>query len=462
MSKSISIGLVGLLVLASVAIVAPPDGQERAAVAQLFGSLHPLAVHLPIALLLLVPVLEIVGRQPARSHLRVASDFVLGLAVLSAFAAPALGWLLAWSGGYEGGLVIQHMWGGIAVAAGSLLCWIFRIRATAGADSSRAGSRLPGSYGAMLLITIGVLAWTGYRGGQLAHGENHLTEHFPLGLKARLGLSSEGAVSNAQSSTFYGARIAPIFETHCLICHGANKRKGGLRLDSYEQLVRGGKNGAVVKVGDAAASDLYRRVSLDRAHKDFMPAEGKPPLSDADRKLIELWIEAGASSTLGVNAIAGVLDMAPPAEPLAPDYTPDVQAIRDLQVPLGIRLVPRSQNARDGLILRTASSPAICDDAVLAKLAPVAGYVVEAELARTRVTDAGLKALAAFTSLRTLDLSHTTITSAGVRELITLPKLETLNLTATAVDDAGAHLLRKRESLKRVYLFHSRVTTPDD
>ena len=40
--------------------------------------------------------------------------------------------------------------------------------------------------------------------------------------------------------------------------------------------------------------------------------------------------------------------------------------------------------------------------AVLAKLAPVADLIVEAELARTKITDAGLAALAACANLRTI------------------------------------------------------------
>ena len=69
------------------------------------------------------------------------------------------------------------------------------------------------------------------------------------------------------------------------------------------------------------------------------------------------------------------------------------------------------------------------------------------------VTDAGLRSLAAFTSLRTLDLSHTSITSSGLVALEKLGALETLNLTATRVDDAGVEPLRRRSTL-----FETRAT----
>lgn len=454
MTARTRLGLLGLfcvLALIALATFVPPDGQTRADLAQFFGDFHPLAVHLPIALLLLVPVLEIASRSARYASLRLAAGFVLGLAAISALVAPSLGWLLAWSGGFEGGFVTQHMWGGISVAAGSLLCWVLRGR-------SGDEPRLPMSYVALLVVTVGVMAWTGYRGGQLAHGENHLTEHLPAALQAKLGLASPHAANNAaQASTFYGARIQPIFDEHCVVCHSGSKRKGGLRLDAYDQLVKGGKEGLVIAPGNANGSDLIRRINLEPSHKDFMPSEGKPPLSDDARKLLALWIDAGASPTQDVNAIAGAPAMQAPAEVLTPDYGPQQPAIRKLETELFVRLVPRSEKPTDGLILRTASFPKRCDDAALAKLAPAAEYIVDVELARTKVTDAGLKTLAGFPNLRRIDLSYTAVTSAALKELAKLPKLEVLNLTGTAVDDAGVEVLRDRKSLK-LYTFQTKVS----
>lgn len=455
MSTRTRLGLTGLLFvlgLATLALLAPPDGQERGELGQFFGSLHPLAVHLPIALLLLVPLLEFAGLHPQRRQLRASAAFILGLAVLSALAAPYLGWLLARSGGFAGEFVTQHMWGGIGVAAAALLCWVLR-----GSRPEQPEAPLPATYSGMLGITVLLVAFTGYRGGQLAHGEDHLTEHLSSSLQAWVGISPNQQSAAHAQGTFFGARVAPIFDDHCVVCHGANKRKGGLRLDRYAGLITGGKHGAVVKAGDSQGSDLVRRIALPSGHKDFMPAEGKPPVSEDDRKLIAMWIDAGASETIGIDAIAGAPAFKGPAEPLAPDYQADQQLIAQLETSLRVRLLPRSQNPNDGLVLRTASLPAACDDAALAKLAPVARYIVDAELARTKVTDAGLKSLASFSNLRTLDLSHTVVTSSGAQELSKLPKLETLNLTATAVDDAGAETLRASGTIRDLYLFQTKV-----
>ncbi len=52
-----------ILVMLVLLVFLPPDGTERAAWAQFIGRFHPLVVHLPIALILLVPVMEVVGRD---------------------------------------------------------------------------------------------------------------------------------------------------------------------------------------------------------------------------------------------------------------------------------------------------------------------------------------------------------------------------------------------------------------
>src|SRR2546423_13616961 len=111
----------GLLTLAPILIVTvllvllPPDGNERSEWAQFIGRFHPLAVHFPIALILLVPILELAGLNYRLSFLRMSVGFVLGLATIGATVAAILGWSLGRSGGYSGPFVTQHMWAGISL-----------------------------------------------------------------------------------------------------------------------------------------------------------------------------------------------------------------------------------------------------------------------------------------------------------------------------------------------------------
>jgi len=102
-----------------------------------------------------------------------------------------------------------------------------------------------------------------------------------------LGLPNTGAASlaNAGVNSFYTARVAPIFEVRCVTCHGASKHKASLRLDNYRAVMRGGKNGPVVRAGNVQGSDLVRRITLPPGHDDFMPKEGNRPLSPEQVRL---------------------------------------------------------------------------------------------------------------------------------------------------------------------------------
>lgn len=429
-----------LLVLIALVVFLRPDGNERAEWTQFVGRFHLLAVHFPIALLLLVPILELAGTSPRFSYLRLSAGFVLGLATLSASAAAMLGWCLARSGGYSGPLLQQHMWGGIFLAAICWLCWWLR-------TSER---EFGVAYAIVLAAGVGLVAWTGYRGAQLSLGEEHLTEHMPVGLRRTLRLANNSAASqsNRGANTFYGARVQPIFSARCVSCHGASKHKGNLRLDGYQALMRGGKDGTVVRAGNVQGSDLFRRITLPVGHDDFMPKEGKRPLSVEQVKLIELWIVAGASSTLAVDAMRGAPGgAAPPSEAVEVQFeeidaaavaklrAADISAVAELQKRFPNILDYESRGSAD-LHLNASLLGAKFGDSDLAALAPLAKRITIADLSRTAITDRSATAIAAMTRLRVLRLMNTGITDATLEALGRLDRLESLNVFGTHVTPA--------------------------
>src|ERR1700730_4606909 len=128
--RSIPFGLAALAVLMLCGVVRffPPDGREHPDFAQFLGTFHLLVIHFPIAFLLLALLFDVVtlGEKRASLPLRHSTDFVLALATLAVITSAWLGWLLAWSGGYQGDLVRNHMWSGTSLAMASLVClWSF-------------------------------------------------------------------------------------------------------------------------------------------------------------------------------------------------------------------------------------------------------------------------------------------------------------------------------------------------
>ena len=57
---------------------------------------------------------------------------------------------------------------------------------------------------------------------------------------------------------FFENRIRPLLVANCVSCHGPQKQKGGLRLDSGPGLLEGGDAGPVVLPGDAGGEPADR------------------------------------------------------------------------------------------------------------------------------------------------------------------------------------------------------------
>ena len=100
----------------------------------------------------------------------------------------------------------------------------------------------------------------------------------------------------------FDADIKPIFAAHCVKCHGAEKQKGGLRLDDRKTALEGGNSGAVIVPGKSADSKLIHAVAgIDADLK--MPPEPAPGLKADQVGKLRAWIDQGAK--WGTDAAAG-------------------------------------------------------------------------------------------------------------------------------------------------------------
>jgi mono/diheme cytochrome c family protein len=97
-------------------------------------------------------------------------------------------------------------------------------------------------------------------------------------------------------------------------------------------------------------------------------------------------------------------------------------------------------------------------DAGLDALAPIADKIASLDLARTKVTDAGLAKLAVMKGLKELHLEGTAVGDAGLDHLKGLAELEYLNLYGTKVTDTGIAKLAALGKLKALYLWQSGAT----
>src|SRR5688572_2166307 len=80
--------------------------------------------------------------------------------------------------------------------------------------------------------------------------------------------------ASAAEKVDFTREIKPILEVQCLSCHGAEKPKGSLRLDTRANALKGGDDGTSLIPGKPSDSPLYTSTILPPDHDDAMPPKG--------------------------------------------------------------------------------------------------------------------------------------------------------------------------------------------
>ncbi len=292
------------------------------------------------------------------------------------------------------------------------------------------------------------------------------TTRFPLILT---GLATFALFLRAEAATDFTKDVAPILKARCVECHGPDKQKGKLRLDTKADFLKGGKGGPSVKSGDADASELLKRVTLPKDNDDRMPPEGEP-LTAEQVATLKAWIVEGANWPDGASIEVAVATPPPTTTPKLPPRpaVPAPELPKDFQPAPG-EAATLAALAKSGIDVRpiAQNSPwrevnlrplgTNITDASIASFKDLAS-LIEVRLGSTRITDAGLEAIKGLTHLQVLGLELTGVTDAGVAHLAGLKNLMSLNLYGTKVTDAALTHLRDLTHLRNLYLWQTQVT----
>lgn len=320
-------------------------------------------------------------------------------------------------------------------------------------------------------------------------------------------LATSVAIGSAHAEVNFAKDILPILRDNCISCHGAEKSKGKLRLDTEAFAHK-----SAIVPGKLDDSELYQRVILPADDEDLMPPEDKGgPLKKEQIALLKQWVEEGGKYT-GVDTIAPASSKetassettpeisAPQNSASAFDFNTDIRPILDGLSPeqraalmawaAAGAAVPQLKAAEPQLVeaeVTEAESSAIeklQEQGVLAmrlaqnvkwvqanfrlvgdkvtneSLAPVAAIqnLTDLDLSKTAVTDDGLAHIKGLTNLTRLNLNNTAITDAGLQHLSSLTNLTYLNLYGTQVTDAGLEHLKGIQTLEKLYLWQTGVT----
>ena len=407
------------------------------------GRMHPMVLHFPIALIVMLVLLDLF-----QSHLEPASFEKVHKVLLYATAVTTslsaiMGFFLSKEEGYTSDLMALHKWIGVSV---SYLVYLLLLT-----DQKKWWYKIT------LYSSLVILFFAGHFGAGLTHGMDFLLEPITKNQKKEI----------TENTPVFEAFVDPILEAKCKGCHNHQKRKGDLDMTSYALMTRGGEHGPVWIQGNPAGSEIIKRALLPLEHEHHMPPEGKPQLTGSELALLKSWISAGADANVSMAQLdpSDTLLMLAKQRMKArqgggnrPRYDFDF-ASKDLVASLN--------NPYRTIVQQTPGSPALdvnifvkqaFKSEYISELKKIKDQVVSLNLAYMPVKDDDLTTIAALDNLEKLNLNHTDITSAALAYLDKCTRLNSLSLSGTAVDMQLSDGLGQLPALKDVYLWNTSIT----
>jgi len=125
------------------------------------------------------------------------------------------------------------------------------------------------------------------------------------------------ASAQAPAQIDFKRDVQPLFQEHCIGCHGPAQQMANFRLDRRKDAMRGGTI-AVIAPGTSSGSRLYHKL-IGTKYGTRMPPTG--PLSPANLEIIRRWLDQGA---LWPDDVSGDV----PASPPDPVATQMMEALR--------------------------------------------------------------------------------------------------------------------------------------
>jgi uncharacterized membrane protein/mono/diheme cytochrome c family protein len=421
-----------------------------------FSHLHPSLVHLPIGILLLASLFQLLSLKPKYASLHAATRIALFWGMVSAIFSCISGYLLSQSGDYDEELVDTHKWFAISTAFISLIAWLF--------------NRWENKFAKwVILLMIPLIIVTGHLGGSLTHGTDYLTKGFSENDSV---IEKEmKPIADVQEANVYADIIQPIFENRCYGCHNKSKKKGKLRLDEPSFILKGGKDGIVIKPGNADESDMMKRLLLPRNDEDHMPPKEKPQLKDNEVALLHWWIATGATFDKKTKELEQPEKIKPvllalqkemkkilPDLPQTPVEKADEKAIQQLK-DRGIIVFPVARNSNYLKANFITVDSVTYNDVTL--LLSIKKQLVWLNFSQKKIPDSLLSPIAQLTNLTRLQLENTPITDIGLVSLESLVNLQYLNLVGTKVTAQGVIQLKNLPRLQAIYLYKTFISSLD-
>jgi len=381
-----------------------------------FGKLHPLVLHFPIVLGIAI-VIYLLFFQNKKLEGNTEKLVLVGNALMASMVA-LLGLFLSKQDAYDTNTLNLHKWGGLSIAF--ISCLLIYIK------------NIPSSFKKIIaLIYLLVLLFFTHQGALLTHGENALSIPIP-----EVKLAEE--VKTVDSSlTVYEKAIAPILAQKCVSCHGPEKVKGQLKLQSPEFIIKGGKDGNILNAIQNEEALLLQRIHLPNADEKHMPPDGKLQLTLEELTLLTKWVKAGGNFTKKISELAktdslAILAMAYKAPTKGSgdnkNNAPDLKQYNSSYLTVNYLF-----NGSEEIAVNFFQSSFYKIDQ-LKNLEKIKDKIVSLNMQGMPITKVDLAIIVEFTKLKKLNLNYTKLTLNDLEPLKTMTSLTNLSICGMEVN----------------------------
>ncbi len=381
-----------------------------------FGKLHPLVLHFPIVIGIAIVIyfLFFQNKQLAENTEKLV---LVGNALMASMVA-LLGLFLSKQDAYDTDTLNLHKWGGLSIALISWLLIYIKNIAT--------------SFKKIIALTyLLVLLFFTHQGAILTHGENALSMPVP-----EVKLAEE--VKTVDSSlSVYEKAIAPILTQKCISCHGPEKMKGQLQLQSPELIIKGGKNGSILNSIQNEEAQILQRIHLPNTDEKHMPPIDKLQLTLEELTLLNKWVKAGGNFTKKISELAktdslAILAMAYKAPTKGSgdnkNNAPDLKQYNSSYLTVNYLF-----NGSEEIEVNFFQA-SFYKKEQLANLVKIKDKIVSLNMQGMPVTKEDLAIILQFTKLKKLNLNYTKLNLNDLQPLKTITSLKNLSICGMDVN----------------------------
>lgn len=417
---------------------------------QSIGRVHPLLLHIPIGILIIIAILYYVRKRFKDVFLKDVIVLLLALGAITVSLTAIMGIVLSKEGGYADDTLFYHQFWGVVLSVLVAVAYFVYLK------PSEPGFKfiLPASVVSLLLA--------GHFGAILTHGNNFVLE--PL-----FDSNSDQRVVT-DSTTLFDAAVFPVLDKKCNSCHNDKKKKGQLSMASLASIAAGGEHGDLFESGKPMSSHLIKRILLPENNDDHMPPSGKPQLSAIEVQLLYQWILAGADTVKAwtnfpvadtLRKLAVMVMCENRSSERSQVYSFDAaspEVIKKLNDPYRT-VEPIAQN--EPALAATFYIQSQYSSERLRELSSVKDQLVELNLSKMPVSDKDCEIIAQFDKLEKLILNFTSITPAAIKTISSIKSLKSLAIAGTAIDATALEPLKELKDLKEVFIWNTSVKADD-